>query len=115
MSSANFLEQQLSRRSALAYVAAVGSIALLAACDRHPLAPVGQQVIGRNNPFWAFQFAHDESVHVVISENPDREKFNLSVRRDGKDLEHFVGLTDKTVGDVRSDHIQVSYVDPPTA
>jgi hypothetical protein len=60
-------------------------------------------------------FRHDESVFIVISEHEDVEKFNLTVRKDGKDVETHEGLNDKTVGDIESEYVQVSYIDPPAA
>jgi hypothetical protein len=37
------------------------------------------------------------------------------VRQDGNDLEVHEGLTDKTVGDIDSEYVQVAYIDPPSS
>jgi hypothetical protein len=105
----------MSRRSALAYAATVASAVVLSACADVPLAPDGEQVVSKSTEFWAFMFRHDESVYVVISEHDDPFKFNLTVRQEGSDLEIHEGLTDKTVADIDSEYVQVSYIDPPTA
>jgi hypothetical protein len=105
----------MSRRSALAYAATVASAVVLGACVDVPSAPDSRQVVNKSTAYWAFMFHHDESVYVVISAHDDLEKFNLTVRQDGKDVEFHEGLTDKTVGDIDSEYVQVSYIDPPTA
>ncbi len=115
MSYATRSENNMSRRSALACIATVASAVVLGACADVPLAPGGEQVATTETGFWAFMFRHDESVYVVISEHEDPFKFNLTVRQDGNDLEVHEGLTDKTVGDIDSEYVQVAYIDPPSS
>ena len=112
MSSTNPLEHELSRRSALAYTAAVVFSTLASACDFSSLEP-SNEANARSTPFNAFMFVHDESVDVVISAHDNPEKFTLTVVMSGKELERYEGLTDKTVGDIESDYIETWYIDPP--
>lgn len=112
MSSTNPLEHELSRRSALACTAAVVFSAVVTACDFSPLEPSSEApAIGTQ--FKAFMFVHDESVAVVISAHLNPERFNLTVVMDREDLERHVGLTDKTLENIKSDYIEVRYIAPP--
>ncbi len=104
----------LSRRSAVGFAAAVVSSVILTACD-YPLPASPELRKVHVIPEFAYEFIHDDSVAVVISEHPNKFKFNVTVRKDGEDVETFKGLTHKTVGGIQSDHVQVVYIDPPVA
>ena len=107
----------LSRRSAVALAATVVSSAILTACDYPaPGSPGDDVLLGKQSGSsgFAYEFIHDDSVVVVISEHPSKFKFNVTVRKNGKDVETFNGLTYKTVGAIKSDHIQAVYIAPPT-
>ena len=113
MTCNNVEPSHLSRRSAIACIAGVVSSSLLAACDTDLVAP-DREFTRADTPFKTFTFLHEDSVYVVISDHDDIEKFTLTVRKDGKDVETFEGVDDKTVGSIRSAYIQVAYVDAPT-
>ena len=112
MSNAESSPNRMSRRSALTCVAVVASSAVLSACDFTPVGPSERQ-IQPGAGFNAFMFLHDDTVQVVISRNLNPERFNLTVRLEGKDVETHEGLTDKTVAHIESKYIEVMYISTP--
>lgn len=56
-----------------------------------------------------------EGVVVHVDDSSENEKFNLTVLKDGESLEEHTGVTSETVGDLKSDHFTVEYIDPPVA
>ena len=63
----------------------------------------------------AFAISCSEDVVVHVDDSSEDEKFDISVRKGGETLEEHSGLTAETVGDAKSEHFTVEYIEPPTA
>ena len=115
MSSAEASKNEPSRRSVLAYAAAVASAAVLSACDFNPLEPaVASGPAIRLGPFNGFMFMHDASVKIVISRHSlDPDLFNIEVRQDGETVEFHEGHNDKTVVHIESTYFRAEYTFVP--
>ncbi len=54
-----------------------------------------------------------EGVSVHLDDSSEDEKFNISVHKDGAEVETHEGVTADSVTDLGSEHFTASYIDPP--
>jgi hypothetical protein len=115
MSSAESSKNELSRRSVLAYAAAVASATVLSACDFNPVEPEVPRGPGvRLDGYNAFMFTHAATVKIVISRHAvDPDLFNIEVRQDGETVEFHEGHNDKTVANIESEYFRADYTFVP--
>ncbi len=62
----------------------------------------------------AFAIKAKKDVAVHVGDSSEDETFDVTVRKDGQEVEKHEGVTAETVGTLKSNHFEVDYVDPPT-
>lgn len=63
----------------------------------------------------AFAIDAAEGAEVHLDDSSEDEKFTITVRKDGAEVETHEGLTADTLEGVSSDHFRVAVVEPPAA
>ena len=80
------------------------------------LTPVAYFLRPSSSPtYTGFRFKHDESVTIVLDFAKDADRYDVSVRRNGEEVEFFANADPMQFDQLLTDHVEVEYFDPVAA
>ncbi len=99
------MRSTIDRRFFLSRVAALAIVAPIAQVLRPTLALAAPDLQG-------FRFIHDDSVAIVLDFAKKDDRYDLTVRVDGSDVEFFPNAHPMRFHGLRTDYFTVEYFDP---